>query len=53
MVKEQEVINSERIRIKTCIANETNPAALKDLNMDLIMLELRIEGFYALGQLND
>ncbi len=53
--KEQIVIDEERIRIRKRIVCErngaNNPAVLKDLNMDLLMLEQRIRGFSVLGQL--
>lgn len=53
--KEQIIIDNERIRIRKAIEKEkrgnNNMAVLKDLNMDLLMLEQRIRGFSVLGQL--
>ncbi len=51
--KEQMIIDRERIKIRKRITITSDPAALKDLNMDLLMLEKRIRGFSVLGQLDD
>ena len=53
--KEQRLIDEERIRIRNRIMEEkagsNNPAVLKDLRTDLLMIEKRFRGFSVLGQI--